>query len=166
MGNTTSEKRDDYLSWEQYFMWIAVLSSKRSKDPNRQVGCCIVDDKNRVVSIGYNGFPNGCSDDHFPWGREGKWIDTKYPYVCHAEANAILNKNSNNIQGATMYVTLFPCNECAKLIIQSGIQKVVYAEYKECQYSTASERMFSASGVKLESMNNFQKTTLTLQSSC
>ncbi|XP_059500840.1 deoxycytidylate deaminase isoform X2 [Stegostoma tigrinum] len=114
-------KREDYLEWSEYFMAVAFLSAQRSKDPNSQVGACIVNPENKIVGIGYNGMPNGCSDDILPWARTGpNKLDTKYMYVCHAELNAILNKNSADVKGCTMYVALFPCNECAKLIIQSG----------------------------------------------
>lgn len=144
-------KRTDYLSWDEYFMGIAMLSSYRSKDPNTQVGACIVNDKNRIMSVGYNGFPSGCSDDCFPWERTGDAYDTKYPYVCHAELNAILNCRGINLEGCRIYVALFPCNECAKAIIQSGIKEVVYLsdKYAETMSTKASKRMFEAAGVKL-----------------
>ena len=123
-------KREDYLSWDDYFMCVAVLSAKRSKDPSTQVGACIVSPERRIVGIGYNGFPNGCSDDALPWERcHEDPLQTKYPYVCHAEMNAILN-SSGDVRGCTIYVDLFPCNECAKLIIQSGISKIVYLSDK------------------------------------
>lgn len=143
-------KRDDYLSWDEYFMGIALLSACRSKDPNTQVGACIVNEKNRIVSVGYNGFPIGCSDDEFPWEREGSTCDTKYPYVCHAELNAILNNAVASLESCRIYVTLFPCNECAKAIIQSGIKKVVYLsdKYALSDSTTASKRMFESSGVE------------------
>ena len=115
-------KRNDYISWDEYFMGIALLSANRSKDPNTQVGACIVNDRNRIMSVGYNGFPAGCDDDVFPWEREGGEFDTKYPYVCHAELNAILNC-THDLRGCRIYVALFPCNECAKAIIQSGIKE-------------------------------------------
>ena len=122
--------RKEYLSWDDYFMSIAKLSALRSKDPSRQVGCCIVEpDSKKIISIGYNGFPRGCPDNDLPWGKNGDWIDTKYPYVVHAEANAIVNSYSP-LKDCSLYVTLFPCNECAKLIIQSGIKKIYY-ENKE-----------------------------------
>ena len=116
-------KRLDYISWDEYFMGVALLSAKRSKDPNTQVGCCLVSDEKKIVGIGYNGFPRTINDDHLPWERVGAWLDTKYPYVVHAEANAILN-STRELKGATLYVSLFPCNECAKLLIQSGIKEV------------------------------------------
>ncbi|DBA04601.1 TPA: hypothetical protein N0F65_012184 [Lagenidium giganteum] len=126
-------KREDYLTWDDYFMSVAFLSAMRSKDPSTQVGACIVSPDNKIVGIGYNGFPNGCGDDNLPWAREsstGSALDTKYPYVCHAEMNAILNKNAADVRGCTIYVALFPCNECAKLIIQSGIARVMYCSDK------------------------------------
>ena len=115
-------KRQDYISWDEYFMGLAVLSAMRSKDPSTQVGACIVNKSNKIVGIGYNGFPIGCSDDTLPWQRSGEWLDTKYPYVCHAELNAILNSVSRDLNECSIYVGLFPCNECAKAIIQSGIK--------------------------------------------
>ncbi|CAB4035453.1 deoxycytidylate deaminase [Paramuricea clavata] len=125
------KKRSDYLHWDEYFMAVAFLSAQRSKDPNSQVGACIVNEEKKIVGIGYNGMPNGCSDDTLPWARKADDdLDTKYPYVCHAEMNAILNKNSSDVKGCTIYVALFPCNECAKLIIQSGIKKIVYLSDK------------------------------------
>ncbi|XP_007998550.2 deoxycytidylate deaminase isoform X3 [Chlorocebus sabaeus] len=121
MSEVSCKKRDDYLEWPEYFMAVAFLSAQRSKDPNSQVGACIVNSENKIVGIGYNGMPNGCSDDLLPWSRTAKnKLDTKYPYVCHAELNAIMNKNSTDVKGCSMYVALFPCNECAKLIIQAG----------------------------------------------
>lgn len=148
-------KRKDYLSWDEYFMGVAILSSYRSKDPNTQVGACIVNDKNRIMSIGYNGLPNGCSDDVFPWERDGEQYDTKYPYVCHAELNAILNNAGANLEGCRIYVALFPCNECAKAIIQSGIKEVVYLsdKYADTPLVKASKRMFEAAGVKLTKLS-------------
>ena len=144
-------KRENYISWDEYFMGIAMLSSYRSKDPNTQVGACIVNDRNKIMSVGYNGFPLGCSDDEFPWERTGEMYDTKYPYVCHAELNAILNSRDSNLDGCKIYVALFPCNECAKAIIQSGIREVVYIsdKYAETESTRASKRMFEAAGVKL-----------------
>ena len=144
-------KRSDYLTWDEYFMGIALLSSYRSKDPNTQVGACIVNEHNKIMSVGYNGFPTGCSDDEFPWAREGDAYDTKYPYVCHAELNAILNNAGADLHGCRIYVALFPCNECAKAIIQSGIREVVYLsdKYADTPMTKASKRMFHAAGVKL-----------------
>lgn len=143
-------KRKDYISWDEYFMGIAMLSSYRSKDPNTQVGACIVNDRNKIMSVGYNGLPSGCSDDEFPWERTGNEYDTKYPYVCHAELNAILNSGGSNLEGCKIYVALFPCNECAKAIIQSGIKEVIYIsdKYADSVGVKASKRMFDAAGVK------------------
>ncbi|MGD1815464.1 MAG: deoxycytidylate deaminase [Pleomorphochaeta sp.] len=143
-------KRSDYISWDEYFMGLAVLSSMRSKDPSTQVGACIVNRNKKIVGIGYNGFPIGCSDDNLPWERTGDWLDTKYPYVCHAELNAILNSVSRDLSGCTIYVGLFPCNECAKAIIQSGIKKVVYLsdKYEKSDNTIASKKMFDASGIE------------------
>jgi len=142
-------KRTDYINWNEYFMGVALLAAKRSKDPNTQVGACIVSTDNIILSTGYNGFPFGCSDDCFPWDREGD--DTKYPYVVHAELNAILNAGGRNLNGAKIYVDLFPCNECAKAIIQSGIKEVVYLydKYADTPATIASKRMLNAAGVKL-----------------
>lgn len=144
-------KRNDYISWDEYFMGIAVMSSLRSKDPNTQVGACIVNDDNRIMTVGYNGMPRGCDDDEFPWERDGETLETKYPYVCHAELNAILNNRSGSLEGCRCYVTLFPCNECTKAIIQSGIKEVVYLsdKYHHTDGSVASRKMFEAAGVKL-----------------
>ena len=119
-------KRTDYINWDEYFMGIALLTAMRSKDPSSQVGACIVSPENKILSLGYNGMPIGCDDDAMPWEREGEPLNTKYMYVCHAELNAILNSAHNNLKGARVYVTLFPCNECTKAIIQSGISEVVY----------------------------------------
>ena len=142
--------RKDYISWDQYFMGVALLSSKRSKDPNTQVGACIVNQKNRIVGIGYNGFPCGCDDHEFPWANnEEGFLDNKYPYVVHAEPNAILN-SSGSLDNCKLYVSLFPCNECAKLIIQSGIKEVIYMDdkYNGTPSDVASKRMLDAAGVK------------------
>ena len=143
-------KREDFISWDEYFMGIAMLSSYRSKDPNTRVGACIVNNKNRIMSVGYNGFPMGCSDDEFPWDRTGDEYNTKYPYVCHAELNAILNARGASLEGCKIYVALFPCNECAKAIIQCGIKEVVYLsdKYDGTPGNMASKRMFDAAGVK------------------
>jgi dCMP deaminase len=144
-------KRTDYLSWDEYFMSVAILSSLRSKDPNTRVGACIVNDENRIVGIGYNGFPAGCSDDELPWGREGEWLDSKYPYVCHAELNAILNGDFGRMSRCRMYVNLFPCNECAKLIIQAGIKQVIFIadKYPDDEKFISARRMFKLAGVQL-----------------
>ncbi len=138
------------ISWDEYFMGLAHLSRLRSKDPNTQVGACIVDSDRKVVSIGYNGFPRGINDSLLPWGREGSFLDTKYPYVVHAELNAILN-SPRSLQGTTLYVSLFPCNECAKAIIQAGIRKVVYDDDKYAgeDNNIASRKMLEMAGVEL-----------------
>ena len=144
-------KRTDYISWEEYFMAIAQLSAKRSKDPSTQVGACIVNSKKRIIGVGYNGFPIGCSDDELPWDREGDLLRTKYPYVCHAEMNAITNaSNKPELADATMYTSLFPCNECAKLIVQSGIKEVVFLsdKYNSDPVFVAARRIFDMAGVK------------------
>ena len=145
-----SGKRTGYLSWDQYFMGVALLSSQRSKDPNTQVGACIVDRRRRIVAIGYSGFPAGCSDDELPWQREGAFLDTKYPYVCHAELNAILNRNSADLSGCTIYTTLFPCNECSKAIVQSGISEVVFLsdKHRDSDTDEASRRILGMAGVR------------------
>lgn len=142
-------KRKDYISWDEYFMGVAVLSSMRSKDPNTQVGACIVNEEKKIVGVGYNGLPIGVSDDDAPWSREGEWLETKYPYVCHAELNAILNSTSS-LKGCRIYVGLFPCNECAKAIIQSGIREVVYLsdKYADEDNTKASKWLFDQSGVR------------------
>ena len=145
------KKRTDYISWDQYFMGIAMLSAERSKDPNTQVGACIVGADNRILSVGYNGMPQGCEDDDMPWGRDGAGLDSKYMYVCHAELNAILNYRGNlSMKGARIYVTLFPCNECAKAIIQSGIKTIIYDsdKYENTPSVIASKRMLRAAGVE------------------
>lgn len=146
------------ISWDDYFMGLAHLSALRSKDPNTQVGASIVDDQNRVVSIGYNGMPRGCDDDKMPWQREGSFLDTKYAYVVHAELNAILN-SPRSVKDCTVYVSLFPCNECAKAIIQSGIKKVVYEsdKYDGTDGNTASKRMLQQAGVELVQLDHCVK---------
>ena len=155
-------KRKDYLSWDEYFMGVAILSSYRSKDPNTQVGACIVNDKNKIMSVGYNGLPTGCNDDEFPWERDGDSYDTKSPYVCHAELNAILNNAGAPLVGCRIYVALFPCNECAKAIIQSGIREVIYIsdKYENTPMNRASKRMFNAAGVKLTKLTPERKSLL------
>lgn len=149
-------KRKDYLSWDQYFMGIALLSAQRSKDNSTQVGACIVSEENKILSVGYNGMPTGCSDDCMPWDREGTPLETKYFYVCHAELNAILNNNGLSLKGARIYTTLFPCNECAKAIIQSGIKKVIYLsdKYHSSDSTIASKKMFALAGIELEEYQN------------
>lgn len=147
-----NKQRKDYLSWDQYFMGVAQLSALRSKDPSTQVGACIVGNDNRILSIGYNGTPNGFKDEYFPWDREGLPLETKYMYVCHAELNAVLNYRGSRkeLEDATLYVDLFPCNECAKIICQSGIREVVYLrdKYADTDSVIASKRLFDACGIK------------------
>ena len=144
-------KREGYISWGDYFMGIAILSSMRSKDPNTQVGCCIVDNDNRIISIGYNGFPIGCHDDCLPWKKQGDFLDTKYAYVVHSEMSALLSCPVS-VKDCIMYTTLFPCNECAKSIIQAGISKLYYLDdkYKDTDSHKASVKMFNLSGVQYE----------------
>ena len=144
-----------HISWDEYFMGIALLSAKRSKDPSTQVGACIINKDKRIIAIGYNGFPKGCEDDEFPWGREGDTLETKYGYVVHAELNAILNSKWP-VAGCTIYVSLFPCNECAKAIIQSGIRRIVYEsdKYNGVDTNIASKRMLRAAGVELCRLEN------------
>ena len=145
-------KRTDYISWDEYFMGIAMLAARRSKDPNTQVGACIVSPDNIIISTGYNGMPKGCSDDSFPWDRKAECEnDTKYPFVVHAELNAILNASGRDLRGSRIYVSLFPCNECAKAIIQSGIREIRYLsdKYADTPSTVASKRMLNAAGVKL-----------------
>ena len=158
-------KRKDYISWDEYFMGIAMLTAMRSKDPNSQVGACIVTPENKILSLGYNGMPIGCSDDDMPWEREGEALDTKYMYVCHAELNAILNNAHGNLRGSRVYVTLFPCNECAKAIIQSGIQEIIYAEdkYHDSDINIASRRLLTMAVVKFRPYHpSGRKVELTL----
>ena len=147
------KKREDYISWDEYFMGVAALSGMRSKDPNTQVGACIVSEDNKILSMGYNGFPRGCSDDDFPWGKQLETEDpynAKYLYVTHSELNAILNYRGGSLEGSKLYVTLFPCNECAKAIIQAGIKTIIYKEDKYQDYPSvrASKRMLNAAGVR------------------
>ena len=143
-------KRENYITWDEYFMGLALLSAERSKDPNSQVGACIVNSENKIVSVGYNGAPIGYDDDKdMTWEREGSFLDTKYAYVCHSELNAILNSNTP-VKGCKLYVTLFPCNECAKVIIQSGIKEFVYLsdKYDGTEGNIAAKKMFDACGIK------------------
>lgn len=145
-----SSKRVDYISWDEYFMGVAWLSAKRSKDPNTQVGACIVSPENKILSMGYNGMPMGCSDDEYPWEREGEnELEKKYVYTVHSELNAILNYRGGSLEGAKVYVTLFPCNECAKAIIQSGIREIIYDQdkYADTPAILASKRMLRSAGV-------------------
>ena len=148
-------KRRDYITWDEYFMGVSKLSGMRSKDPNTQVGACIVSSDNKILSMGYNGFPKGCSDDEFPWDREGDELEVKYPYVTHSELNAILNYRGGSLEGTKLYVSLFPCNECAKAIIQAGITTVVYDDdkYEGTPMNIASKRLFDAAGVRYYKYN-------------
>ena len=141
--------RTDYISWDEYFMGIALLSAMRSKDDNSQVGACIVNNENKILSLGYNGMPIGCDDSLMPWRRNGAPLDTKYMYVCHAELNAILNSPAPSLKGAKVYTTLFPCNECTKAIIQSGIKEVIYLsdKYADTDSNIAARKMFDMTGV-------------------
>lgn len=149
-------KDSNYITWDQYFMGVAILSGMRSKDPNTKVGACIVNEDLKIVGIGYNGFPKGCNDDFFPWERKGGFLDVKYPYVVHAEPNAILN-STVSLKNATLYVTLFPCNECVKLIIQSGIKEIVYMEekYSGTESDIAAKRMLDAAQIKIRKIEKF-----------
>lgn len=146
-------KRNNYILWDDYFMGVALLAAHRSKDPSTQVGACIVSQDNIILSTGYNGMPKGCSDDEYPWTREGE--ETKYPYVVHAELNAILNSGGRNLEGSRLYVALFPCNECAKAIIQSGIKEVVYLsdKYASTSATQASKRMLASAGITTRQLN-------------
>ena len=163
-----NKQRKEYLSWDEYFMGVAKLSALRSKDPSTQVGACIVGDDNRILSIGYNGTPNGFPDSDFPWDREGDALNTKYFYVCHAELNAILNFRGNrrDLEGARIYVALFPCNECAKAIIQCGIKEVVYLsdKYNGTEGNIASKRLFDKCGVTYRTVDvNNKEITLNFE---
>ena len=153
-------KRTDYINWDEYFMGIAMLAAKRSKDPNTQVGACIVSNDNIIISTGYNGMPKGCSDDIFPWDRTGEQDQTKYPYVVHAELNAILNANGRDLRGSKLYVALFPCNECAKAIIQSGVKEVYYLsdKYADSMSTLASKRMLDSAGVRYQQLRTGVKS--------
>ena len=162
-----NKQRKDYLDWDEYFMAIAVLSSQRSKDPNTQVGACIVSNNNRILSIGYNGTPNGFEDKYFPWERSGNFLETKYAFVCHAEMNAISNfkGDKKDLENAKLYVTLFPCNECAKLVIQNGIKEIVYLsdKYKDTDGNIASKLMFDECGVRYSEFPKEKRNTLSLK---
>ena len=151
-------KRADYINWDEYFMGVAMLAARRSKDPSTQVGACIVSQDNVILSTGYNGMPKGCSDDVFPWDRTGE--ETKYPYVVHAELNAILNASGRDLRGSRLYVALFPCNECAKAIIQSGIREIYFLsdKYADTPAIKASKRMLDAAGVKYSRLRTDIKT--------
>ena len=152
------KKRSNYIGWDAYFMGVAELSAKRSKDPNTQVGACIVSKDKKILSVGYNGAPNGYNDEILPWDREGSFIDTKYAYVCHAELNAILNSNAD-LRGTTLYVDLFPCNECAKAIIQAGIRRVIYLDdkYNGTDGNIVAKKMLDECGVAYEKFEPKQK---------
>lgn len=162
-----NKRTDNVLTWEEYFMGLAHLSGLRSKDPNTQVGAVIVDENNRVVSIGYNGFPSGVSDDEFPWGREGGVLDTKYAFVVHAELNAILN-SQRSVRGCSLYVSLFPCNECAKAIIQAGIKRIIFEsdKYDGADTNIASKRMLRAAGVELVRISHTVKLSVEKTENC
>ena len=142
-------------------MGIAILSGKRSKDPNTQVGACIVKD-NKIIGMGYNGLPIGCSDDEFPWDKSGNFLETKYPYIVHAELNAILNSIKSDLHNASIYVALFPCNECAKAIIQSGIKKVIYLsdKYANDEIFKASKKLFISAGVTFTQLETVDDITI------
>ena len=161
------DKRTDYISWDEYFMGVALLAAGRSKDPSTQVGACIVDEENRILSTGYNGFPQGCSDDDFPWNRDEAKGDTKYQFVVHAELNAILNAQGTSVVNSRLYVSLFPCNECAKAIIQSGVREVVYLsdKYNGTPTDIASKKMLEAAGVKLTKLKP-TKASIVLNFNC
>ena len=160
-------KRTDYISWDEYFMGIAMLEAKRRKEPSTQVGACFVSPENIIISTGYNGMPKGCSDDEFPWERSGEdENETKYPFVVHAELNAILNANGRDLRGSRLYVALFPCNECAKAIIQCGIKEVIYLsdKYNGTPSNTASKRMLRAAGINYIRMESqYDSITLDLK---
>lgn len=155
-------KREDYINWDDYFMGVALLAAQRSKDPSTQVGACIVDETNRILSTGYNGFPKGCSDDDFPWNRNADEGETKYPFVVHAELNAILNNRGKSLADSKIYVALFPCHECAKAIIQAGITEVIYLsdKYKDTVSDANSRRMLETAGVRLTKLKPTKKSIL------
>jgi dCMP deaminase len=155
-------KRTDYISWDEYFMGVALLSGHRSKDPGTQVGACIVSSQNKIVGAGYNGLPLGCDDEDFPWEKTGDFLQTKYPYVCHAELNAILNNIGMDLSGCRIYTALFPCNECSKAIIQSGIREVIYLsdKYNGTDVSIASKRMLDAAGILWRKVEASRKSIL------
>ena len=148
-------KRENYIEWDEYFMGVALLSAMRSKDPNTQVGACIVNPEKKIIGVGYNGLPIGCSDDEYPWEREGEFLEIKYPFVCHAELNAILN-STKSLKGCTIYVALFPCHECSKAIIQSGIRELVYLsdKYNGTESNIASKKMLDSAGVVYRKLNS------------
>ena len=156
-------KREDYIDWDEYFMGVSLLAAKRSKDPNTQVGACIVNPDNKIISTGYNGFPIGIDDNDFPWEREGGFLETKYAFVCHAELNAILNNPVTSLKNCRIYVALFPCNECTKAIIQAGIKEVIYIsdKYAHSEGTQASKLMFNAAGIKYRAFES-SKQNLTI----
>ena len=167
MKKELNKQRIDYLTWDEFFMGVAKLSAMRSKDPSTQVGACIVDKNNKIISVGYNGAPIGYDDDkEFPWDREGNPLETKYLYVCHAEMNAILNYRGSRkeLENAKIYVDLFPCNECAKLIIQSGIKEVIYLcdKYANTEGVIASKKMLDAVGVTYRQLS-FDERDITIK---
>lgn len=166
MKQELNKNRKNYLTWDEYFMSVAKLSAMRSKDPSTQVGACIASNTNRILSTGYNGAPNGIEDKYFPWDREGEFLNTKYPYVCHAEMNCILSYRGDNkdLENARIYVDLFPCNECAKIIIQSGIKEVIYLcdKYADTDGVKASKKMFDACRVKYKQINMDKEITIKL----
>ncbi len=167
MSEIKTSTREEHISWDEYFMGVAKLTAERSKDPNSQVGACIVSEDHRILSMGYNGFPMGCSDDEYPWAREGDELSVKYTYVTHAELNAILNFRGSNtsLSGAILYVTLFPCNECAKAIIQTGIRHIIYEsdKYADTPSTIASKMMFDSAGVTYRRYENSgRKVTIDL----
>lgn len=161
-------KRLNYLTWDEYFIALAKLTAMRSKDPSTQVGACIISADNRILSVGYNGAPNGFDDDNFPWNRQGENLETKYPYVCHAEMNAVLNYRGTrkDFENARIYVDLFPCNECAKIIIQSGIKEVVYLsnKYKDSENNIASRRLFDSCGIEYHQLDLEKQITIEITS--
>ncbi len=165
-NNLQLNKRAHYISWDEYFMGVALLSARRSKDPNTQVGACIVNQKNKIVGAGYNGLPIGCNDDDFPWDKEGNFLDTKYPYICHAELNAILNNIGMDLQGCKIYTALFPCNECTKAIIQSGITEVIFLsdKYEGTDVFKASKIMLDKAGLAYRKVHaNIESLTLSFK---
>ena len=159
-----SNQRKDYISWDTYFMGVAKLSAMRSKDPNTQVGACIVSKDNKILSVGYNGAPKGFEDSEMPWDREGDFLNTKYAYVCHAELNAILNSHGANLEDSKIYVDLFPCNECAKAIIQAGIKEVIYLsdKYSNTESNIESKRLLSTCNVKCRQYKS-ENNSLTIE---
>lgn len=152
------------LNWDETFMNMSLLISMRSKDPNTRVGSVIVKD-NKVLGMGYNGMPFSIGENNdtiYPWDKESDDIySNKHGYVVHSEVNAILNSTCS-VKGATIYVSLFPCNECAKIIVQSGIKKVVYLDEWDKTKPTvkASRRILENAGVELVKLENFNKLIL------